>query len=132
MPLIIIFLSITCNAPQTNTQTCFKGILDFFKEEAKLKEHVAEAVHKYMLIPYSHPVNMIFFMQKNPDLLTNFKSVHEVIECEVEKNYKNVNEIVSLKLHFLAAVLKKANQWESGVEGKVLLLFIYCIFSLGL
>lgn len=88
------------------------------QEEAKLKEHVAAIVHKYMLIPNLNPVKMIFFIQKNKELITNYKSVSDVLESECGKNFKKVNEILSLKLHFLSCVLKKAKAWDSGEEGK--------------
>ena len=88
------------------------------QEQPKLKEHVAGILHKYMIVPNLNPIKMIFFIQKNKELLTNHKSIYEVMESECQKSFKGVNEILAMKVHFLCCVLKKAVAWENGDEGK--------------
>lgn len=88
------------------------------QEQPKLKEHLTGLVHAYIMLPSVHPVKMLFYIQKNKDLVSNFKSVNDVLENEVEKQYKGVNEILALKYHFLSCVLTKASKWENGDEGK--------------
>lgn len=88
------------------------------EKQPKLKEHIAGSLHKYMMIPNLNPVKMLLFLQGNKDLVANEKSVIDVMEAELQKAYKAVNEILSLKLHFLCSVFRKAVAWENGSEGK--------------
>jgi len=60
------------------------------------------------------------YLQDNPKLVENSKSLVKVMELLVESNVKSseMNEVLAMKLHYLAFMLKKCARWHEGLEGK--------------
>ena len=58
------------------------------------------------------------FIQENPSIIEHYNSVHVVLEAECSKAFKDVNELLSLKVHVFNCILKKCAAWETNKEGK--------------
>ena len=60
------------------------------------------------------------YLQDNLELVTNYKSLVKVMELIVESNIKSseMNEVLAMKMHYLAFMLKKCSRWHEGLEGK--------------
>ena len=54
------------------------------------------------------------------ELVENCRCLVKVMELLVESNVrsKEMNEVIAMKLHYLAFMLKKCAQWHKGVEGQ--------------
>ncbi|XP_066913922.1 ankyrin repeat and MYND domain-containing protein 2-like [Clytia hemisphaerica] len=89
-----------------------------FEKTAKLDDKLAENVHKMVVIPNLNPVKLVLYIQDHIELIPASKEVLYVLETEVEKSFKDVNEVLSIKLHIFSHVFKKCVAWETGKEGK--------------
>ena len=60
------------------------------------------------------------YPQDNLELVTNYKSLVKVMELVVESNIKSfeMNEVLAMKIHYLAFVLKTCARWHEGLDGK--------------
>ena len=60
------------------------------------------------------------YLQGNLELVKNYKSVVKVMELIAESNVKSsqMNEVLAMKIHYLAFVLKKCARWHEGMDGK--------------
>ena len=61
----------------------------------------------------------MLFIQAHLELIEAPKDVVYVLETETEKSFKDVNEVLALKLHIFTHVFKKCVAWETGKEGKL-------------
>ena len=62
---------------------------------------------------------MVLFIQDNIGLVAHPKDVVYVLETEAEKSFKDVNEVLAIKLHVFTHVYKTCVAWETGKEGKL-------------
>ena len=51
-------------------------------------------------------------------LIENHKSVIIVLDTECSKAFKDVNELLALKIHILNFIFQKCVAWETNKEGK--------------
>ena len=60
------------------------------------------------------------YLQDNLNLVENSKSLVKVLELLVESNVKSseMHEVIAMKLHYLAFMLKKCARWHDGLDGK--------------
>ena len=60
------------------------------------------------------------YLQDNLNLVENSKTLAKVMELLVESNVKSseMNEVLAMKLHYLAFILKKCARWHDGLDGK--------------
>ena len=60
------------------------------------------------------------YLQDNIELVTNYKSLVKVMELIVESNIKSseMNEVLAMKIHYLAFTLKTCARWHEGLDGK--------------
>lgn len=60
------------------------------------------------------------FIEKHSELLAGdkHKDVLYVLETEMEKAFKDVNEVLAMKLHVFGFVFRKCVCWETNVEGR--------------
>lgn len=60
------------------------------------------------------------YLQDNLNLVENAKTLVKVLELLVESNVKSseMNEVLAMKLHYLAFILKKCARWHDGLDGK--------------
>ena len=60
------------------------------------------------------------YLQDNLNLVENSKTLVKVMELLVESNVKSseMNEVLAMKLHYLAFILKKCARWHDGLDGK--------------
>lgn len=60
------------------------------------------------------------YLQDNLELVTNYKSLVRVMELIVESNIKSseMNEVLAMKMHYLAFMLNKCSRWHKGLDGK--------------
>lgn len=60
------------------------------------------------------------YLQDNLNLVENAKTLVKVLELLVESNVKSseMNEVLAMKLHYLAFILKKCARWRDGLDGK--------------
>lgn len=60
------------------------------------------------------------YLQDNLNLVENSKSMVKVLELLVESNVKSseMHEVLAMKLHYLAFMLKKCARWHDGLDGK--------------
>jgi len=52
------------------------------------------------------------------ELIPACKDVIYVMDTEIEKSFKDVNEVLAIKLHIFGHVFQKCVAWETGKEGK--------------
>lgn len=59
-------------------------------------------------------------LQDNMLLVENSKRLVNVLELVAEANVKGneMNEVLAMKMHYLAFILKKCARWHNGLEGK--------------
>ena len=59
-------------------------------------------------------------LQDNMVLVENSKRLAKVLELVAETNVKGgaMNEVLAMKMHYLAFILKKCARWHNGLEGK--------------
>lgn len=60
------------------------------------------------------------YLQDNLELVANYKSLVKVMELITESNIKSseMNEVLAMKMHYLAFILKKCARWHEGLDGK--------------
>ena len=60
------------------------------------------------------------YLQDNLELVTNYKSLVKVMELIAESNVKSseMHEVLAMKIHYLAFMLKKCARWHEELEGK--------------
>ena len=60
------------------------------------------------------------YLQDNLELVENYKSLVKVMELLAESNVKSsqMNEVLAMKMHYLAFMLKTCARWHEGLEGK--------------
>ncbi|KAG1701331.1 Ankyrin repeat and MYND domain-containing protein 2 [Nymphon striatum] len=92
-----------------------KEEIDYFtvpnglEKEGKLPVHLAEPLHKLLLITNIHPVKIALYLEQHPLILQNFKKIIKVTELLCERILKNAiedNDILLLKIHHLTCILK--------------------------
>jgi len=61
------------------------------------------------------------YLQDNLELVTNYKSLVKVMELVVESNIKSseMNEVLAMKIHYLAFILKSVHAGMKGWMGKM-------------
>ncbi|XP_065184380.1 ankyrin repeat and MYND domain-containing protein 2-like [Sycon ciliatum] len=92
-----------------------RSTLDYYsvphgvETQPKLPPYVVSPLYELLSTTNIHPINLLFCIQSNPELLHEVKKVRAVIELLVEKQYKElVNEVLSIKFHLISAVLQFA------------------------
>ncbi|KAH9523881.1 Ankyrin repeat and MYND domain-containing protein 2 [Bulinus truncatus] len=80
------------------------------EKEPKLPSNVAPALWTLVNFTNLHPVKISLYLQNHPELLTESAKVCLVLSRIVEKNMKSrdVNDIVAIKCHFIATVIRLA------------------------
>lgn len=60
------------------------------------------------------------YLQDNLELVKNYKRLVKVMEHIVESNVKSteMNEVLAMKIHYLAFMFKKCARWYEGLDGK--------------
>ena len=60
------------------------------------------------------------YLQDNLELVENYKSLVKVMELLAETNVKSseMNEVLAMKMHYLAFMLKTCARWHEGLDGK--------------
>ena len=60
------------------------------------------------------------YLQDNLEVVTNYKSLVKVMELIAESNVKSseMNEVLAMKMHYLAFVLKTCARWNEELDGK--------------
>ena len=63
---------------------------------------------------------IVMNLQDNMVLVENSKSLVNVLELLAESNVKGkeMNEVLAMKMHYLAFILKKCARWHNSLEGK--------------
>lgn len=110
-----------------------KSVITYFTEvhgmdpDPKLPMFLVEPVHKLVVMPTIHPVELVLYVQSHPVILKHFGPIIDVLNILAEKQLKTeCNERMSLKLHHFSFVLRSANDYivshntEGGEEIKVL------------
>lgn len=70
-------------------------------------ENMCAPIHKMAIMTNIHPVRLVLFMQENLDILKKAEEVSEVFKILCERKLKHEgNELLSLKFHHLAFILK--------------------------
>ncbi|XP_020616117.1 ankyrin repeat and MYND domain-containing protein 2-like [Orbicella faveolata] len=90
------------------------------EKEPKLSTALVPMLHKYAVSQKLSPVKIAMYLQDNLELVTNYKSLVKVMELIVESNIKSseMNEVLAMKIHYLAFTLKKCARWHEGLDGK--------------
>ena len=62
----------------------------------------------------------MLYLKHHPELLEEYISVSKVLQLKAEAcvKAKEMNEVMAMKLHYMACVLKKTARWHQGLEGK--------------
>ncbi|XP_045593246.1 ankyrin repeat and MYND domain-containing protein 2 [Procambarus clarkii] len=79
------------------------------EKEAKLPVSVAKPLYDLIMQVNLHPVRIAFFVENSEELQNNITSAWKVLEIMCEKESKrpaNINEVICMKFHYLAFVLK--------------------------
>nr|CAG4641696.1 EOG090X06BA [Eurycercus lamellatus] len=93
--------------------------------EPKLPPATAPALHKFVMQVNLHPVHLLLTIQKLPLLFDNLTKVREVLELLSDgqmKRTRDVNEVLSLKYHYLGFLVarldkeRRANAEKSSSE----------------
>ncbi|XP_002738103.1 ankyrin repeat and MYND domain-containing protein 2-like [Saccoglossus kowalevskii] len=96
-----------------------------FEKEGKLPSHLAGPLHKMILQSNLNPVKIALYMIKSKELLENASKVARVLDVICEKEFKKneVNEVLSVKMHYLASVVRACHVWNveklDGMDGFV-------------
>lgn len=66
----------------------------------------------------NHQIAM--YLQDNLELVENSRSLVKVMGLLAESNVKSkeMNEVLAMKMHYLAFVLKTCARWHDGLDGK--------------
>lgn len=66
------------------------------------------------------PYQVAMYLQDNLELVENYKSLVKVMELLAETNVKSseMNEVLAMKMHYLAFMLKTCARWHEGLDGK--------------
>jgi len=90
------------------------------EKEPKLTAALVPVLHKFVVTQKLSPIKIAMYLQDNLKLVENSKSLVKVMELLVESNVKSseMNEVLAMKLHYLAFMLKKCARWHEGLEGK--------------
>lgn len=90
------------------------------EKEPKLSAALVPVLHKYAVSQKLSPVKIAMYLQDNLELVANYKSLVKVMELIVESNIKSseMNEVLAMKMHYLAFILKKCARWHEGLDGK--------------
>ncbi|XP_041371875.1 ankyrin repeat and MYND domain-containing protein 2-like isoform X2 [Gigantopelta aegis] len=85
------------------------------EKEAKLPKEVAPALLKLINSIDLYPVRVSLLLKENPELLHESYKVCKVLDCIVEKNMKSrePNDVLALKLHYFATVIRHAVKAEN-------------------
>lgn len=92
-----------------------KEELDYFtqphglEKEAKLPCHLLAPLYKLLLITNIHPVKIALHLEQQPVLLQNVDKIKKVLEALCERLVKSSgdrNEVLVLKIHHVACVIK--------------------------
>lgn len=79
------------------------------EKEAKLPASVAKPLYDLIMQVTLHPVKIALFLENSEELQKHITSAWKVLDnmCEMEsKRSQNVNEVICMKFHYLAFVLK--------------------------
>ncbi|XP_074652447.1 ankyrin repeat and MYND domain-containing protein 2-like [Tubulanus polymorphus] len=95
-----------------------------FEKEPKLPREIAAAVHKTILTWNLHPVKIAMFMVDNEGLLMNCKKIAKVFDLISSDAFqsKQCNEGFSIKLHYLAEIVRKIESKYISGDNKLELL----------
>ena len=65
-------------------------------------------------------LQIAMYLRENQQLIENHKSLVKVMELLVESNIKSseMHEVLAMKMHYLAFLLKTCARWHEGLEGK--------------
>ncbi|XP_076033194.1 ankyrin repeat and MYND domain-containing protein 2 isoform X2 [Oratosquilla oratoria] len=101
------------------------------EKEPKLPKSVADPLYHLIMQVTLHPVHIALTLEKSQVLMDNIVKAYKVLDLLCEKEYKrqeNVNEVISMKFHYLSQVLKtlekemkKIDEEEEGKKEKVCL-----------
>lgn len=75
-------------------------------------------VNQNIFVSFDYQIAM--YLQDNLELVTNYKSLVKVMELIAESNVKSseMNEVLAMKMHYLACVLKICARWHEELDGK--------------
>ncbi|XP_070536032.1 ankyrin repeat and MYND domain-containing protein 2-like [Ptychodera flava] len=85
-----------------------------FEKEPKLEPHLSAPLHRLIMFSNLNPVRIALHVEKNKDLLESASRVARVLDLICEKQFKqrDVNEVLSMKMHYLACVLRACHKWN--------------------
>nr|CAG4651824.1 EOG090X06BA [Triops cancriformis] len=102
-----------------------KAAVDYFtqvhglEKEPQLSPVLSPFVHKLLMQVNIHPVHIVRFLQKHPQLWKHVESVSQVLERFSSRQMRpgpEANEVLALKSHYLAFLLKHLSK-EKGPAG---------------
>ena len=73
-----------------------------------------------VIYPSFISLQIAMYLRENQQLIENYKSLVKVMELLVESNIKSseMHEVLAMKMHYLAFLLKTCARWHEGLEGK--------------
>ncbi|XP_074615491.1 ankyrin repeat and MYND domain-containing protein 2-like [Acropora palmata] len=90
------------------------------EKEPRLSAALVPVLHKFAVSQKLSPIKIVMNLQDNMVLVENSKSLVNVLELLAEANVKGkeMNEVLAMKMHYLAFILKKCARWHNSLEGK--------------
>ncbi|XP_022106491.1 ankyrin repeat and MYND domain-containing protein 2-like isoform X2 [Acanthaster planci] len=94
-----------------------------FEKDPKLKPELAPIVHKLILQTNLNPVKLILFIKEHEKLLSESVGVARVLDviCEKQMKISDTNEVLAMKTHYLACVLRMCHKYDvdklDGIDG---------------
>ncbi|XP_033098012.1 ankyrin repeat and MYND domain-containing protein 2-like isoform X2 [Anneissia japonica] len=84
-----------------------------FEKEPKLSPHLSGCVYNLVLINNLNPVKICLFVLKNEEILNNATCIARVLDCicEQQMKQKDTNEVLSMKMHYLSAILRTCHKY---------------------
>lgn len=86
-----------------------------FEKEPKLQPSLAPALHKLMLFNNLNPVKLSQHIEKTEELLNEAPAMARVLDAICEKMMKGSsepNDVLSIKMHYLACVMRGCHKWN--------------------
>ncbi|XP_046856860.1 ankyrin repeat and MYND domain-containing protein 2-like [Xenia sp. Carnegie-2017] len=78
-------------------------------------------LQNYILNNNLSPVRLVFFLQENMELVENYQPIVKVLKIKCKSYLKDShasNDVMSMKLHYVANVLQHCARWHLGMQGQ--------------
>ncbi|XP_071941264.1 ankyrin repeat and MYND domain-containing protein 2-like [Antedon mediterranea] len=84
-----------------------------FEKEPKLPPHLSGCVYNLVLINNLNPVKICLFASKHEELLNNAIRIAKVLDCicEQQMKQKETNEVLAIKMHYFASILRTCHKY---------------------